>query len=60
MNVEDIRLYCLEKESCYRVVSRLMIQHWCLRWQGKMFALLSLDKQSVNLKCDPDKSHRIS
>jgi predicted DNA-binding protein (MmcQ/YjbR family) len=55
MNVEDIRLYCLKKKV---VTESFPFDDTTLVFKvaGKMFALLSLDKQSVNLKCDPDKA----
>ncbi len=56
MNIEDIRLFCLNKKG---VTESFPFDDTTLVFKvvGKMFALLNLaDNQSINLKCDPDKA----
>jgi len=56
MNIEDIRLFCLNKKG---VKESFPFDDTTLVFKvvGKMFALLNLaDNQSINLKCDPDKA----
>jgi predicted DNA-binding protein (MmcQ/YjbR family) len=56
MNIEDIRLFCLNKKG---VTESFPFDDTTLVFKvvGKMFALLNLaDNQSVNLKCDPDEA----
>ena len=56
MNVEEIRLYCLEKN---RVTESFPFDDTTLVFKvlNKMFALVNLkDNHSINLKCDPDKA----
>ena len=53
MNIEEIRLYCLDNKV---VTEGFPFDDTTLVFKvaGKMFALLSLDNHSLNLKCDPD------
>ncbi len=56
MNIEDIRLFCLNKKG---VTESFPFDDTTLVFKvvGKMFALLNLaENQSINLKCDPDKA----
>ena len=55
MNVEEIRNFCIKKKG---VTDSFPFDETTLVFKvmGKMFTLLSLNKGSVNLKCDPDKS----
>jgi len=56
MNVEEIRLYCLEKN---RVTESFPFDDTTLVFKvlNKMFALVNLkDNHSISLKCDPDKA----
>ena len=56
MNIEDIRLFCLDKLG---VTEGFPFDNTTLVFKvaGKMFALLNLsDNQSINLKCDPDEA----
>lgn len=54
MNIEDFRVYCLNKKG---VTEDTPFDEVTLVFKvmGKMFALTSLDRAfSINLKCDPD------
>jgi predicted DNA-binding protein (MmcQ/YjbR family) len=56
MNVEDIRLYCLEKRG---VTESFPFDDTTLVFKvmGKMFALVNLDDDPrLNLKCDPEQA----
>ena len=55
MNAEDIRDYCLQKNE---VTEGFPFGDTTLvfRFRDKIFALLSLDEASINLKCDPEKA----
>lgn len=56
MNIEDLRLYCLEKKE---VTESFPFDDTTLVFKvlGKMFALVNLDDdQSLNIKCDPEKA----
>ena len=57
MNVEDIRLYCLNKPG---VTEGFPFDNETLVFKvmGKMFALMSLESPvlSINLKCDPEEA----
>jgi len=56
MNIEDTRLFCLNKKG---VTESFPFDDTTLVFKvlGKMFALLNLaNNQSINLKCDPDKA----
>ena len=56
MNVESLRAYCLLKKS---VTEGFPFGGDTLVFKvaGKMFALLNINEsQSINLKCDPEKS----
>ena len=56
MNVEDIRMYCLEKKE---VTESFPFDDTTLVFKvvGKMFALVNLDDNlRLNLKCDPEKA----
>jgi len=56
MNIEDIRLICLNKKG---VTESFPFDDTTLVFKvvGKMFALVNLsNNQSINLKCDPDKA----
>ena len=56
MNIEEVRLYCISKKG---VTESFPFDEVTLvfKVQGKIFALLSLDKPaSVNLKCNPEKA----
>jgi predicted DNA-binding protein (MmcQ/YjbR family) len=53
MNIEEVREYCLSKRE---VTEGLPFGDTTLVFKvtGKIFALVSLDKNQINLKCDPD------
>jgi predicted DNA-binding protein (MmcQ/YjbR family) len=53
MNIEEVREYCLSKSQ---VTEGLPFGDTTLVYKvsGKIFALVSLDKNQMNLKCDPD------
>lgn len=56
MNVEEIRLFCIEKNG---VTESFPFDDTTLVFKvlNKMFALVNLkDNHSINLKCDPDKA----
>ncbi len=56
MNIEDIRLYCINKKG---VTESFPFDDTTLVFKvmNKMFALLNLkSNHSINLKCDPDKA----
>jgi len=56
MNVEEIRLFCLNKTG---VTESFPFDDTTLVFKvlNKMFALVNLkDNQNINLKCDPDKA----
>lgn len=57
MNVEEFRMYCLQKSM---VTEEFPFDETTLVFKvmGKMFALTGLDEPEfkVNLKCDPDRS----
>ncbi|HJN06417.1 MAG TPA: MmcQ/YjbR family DNA-binding protein [Bacteroidales bacterium] len=56
MNVEDIRMYCLEKKG---VTESFPFDDTTLVFKvvGKMFALVNLDGNlRLNLKCDPEQA----
>lgn len=56
MNVEEIRLFCLNKNG---VTESFPFDDTTLVFKvlNKMFALVNLkDHHSINLKCDPDKA----
>jgi predicted DNA-binding protein (MmcQ/YjbR family) len=56
MNIEDFREYCLSKKG---VTESFPFDKTTLVFKigGKMFALTSIEMfQSVNLKCDPERS----
>ncbi len=56
MNIEDIRLFCLNKKG---VTESFPFDDTTLVFKvvGKMFVLLNLaDNQSINLKCNPGKA----
>jgi predicted DNA-binding protein (MmcQ/YjbR family) len=56
MNVEDIRMYCLEKKG---VTESFPFDDTTLvlKVVGKMFALVNLDGNlRLNLKCDPEQA----
>ena len=60
MNIEEVREYCLSKENVSESFpfgeSTLVFKVFASqeRSSGKIFALISLDAQQMNLKCDPD------
>lgn len=53
MNIEEVREYCIAKEQ---VTESFPFGESTLVFKvfGKIFALVSLEAQQVNLKCDPD------
>jgi predicted DNA-binding protein (MmcQ/YjbR family) len=55
MNIEEIREYCMVKK---RVTEGFPFDETTLVFKvmGKMFALLSLDETTINLKCDPERA----
>lgn len=56
MNVEELRIYCLEKEE---VTESLPFNDTALVFKvnGKIFAIMGLDDPArISLKCDPDKA----
>ncbi len=56
MNIEEIRLFCIEKNG---VTESFPFDDTTLVFKvlNKMFALVNLkDNHSINLKCDPDKA----
>ncbi len=55
MNIEDVRNYCLLKKE---VTESFPFDDITLVFKvnGKMFALLSLDENRLNLKCNPEKA----
>lgn len=55
MNIEQIREYCLAKKQ---VTEGFPFDNDTLVFKvaGKMFALLSLEKKRINLKCDPQRA----
>lgn len=55
MNLEEIRIYCLSKGQ---VTESFPFDNETLvfKLDTKIFALLSLNGNSINLKCDPDKA----
>ncbi len=55
MNIEQIRSYALSKRE---TTEGFPFDETTLVFKvnGKMFALLSLDENRLNLKCDPDKA----
>ncbi|MCF8230065.1 MAG: MmcQ/YjbR family DNA-binding protein [Bacteroidales bacterium] len=55
MNIEQIREYCLSKKS---VTEGFPFDNDTLVFKvaNKMFALLSLEKKRINLKCDPQRA----
>ena len=57
MHIEDLREYCLTRKGtteCFPFDDVTLV----FKVQGKMFAVISLDRERPNiaLKCDPDKS----
>ncbi len=56
MNIEEIRLYCLQKKGSTEEFPFDEVT-LVFKVMGKMFALTSLDKPlSINLKCEPEKA----
>ncbi|MCB9255769.1 MAG: MmcQ/YjbR family DNA-binding protein [Chitinophagales bacterium] len=60
MNVEEFRLFCLERdgvEECFPFDQSTLV----FKVYGKMFALCGLDNArfSVNLKCDPEYAEEL-
>lgn len=55
MNIEEIREYCISKKG---VTEGFPFDETTLVFKvlGKMFALLSLDDTTINLKCDPERA----
>jgi predicted DNA-binding protein (MmcQ/YjbR family) len=55
MTIESIREYCLSLKA---VSESFPFDNETLVFKvlGKMFALISLEKHSMNVKCDPDKA----
>ena len=55
MNIETIRTYCLSKKE---TTEGFPFDETTLVFKvnGKMFALLSLDANRLNLKCNPNKA----
>lgn len=55
MNVEDVRLYCLQKPGTTEHLP-FGPDNLVIKVMDKMFALISLDANplSLNLKCDPE------
>ncbi len=56
MNIEDIRLFCLDKSG---VTESFPFDDTTLvlKVEGKMFILINLGKnKSINIKCNPDKA----
>lgn len=56
MNIEDIRIYCLNKQA---VTESFPFDETTLvfKVKNKMFALLSLDDtHGISLKCDPERA----
>ncbi len=55
MNVEDVRNYCLSKQD---VTEGFPFDDTTLvfKVKGKMFALLSLNQNRLNVKCNPEKA----
>ena len=56
MNIEDFRLYCLQKKGS---TEELPFDNETLVFKvlGKIFALTNVDHfDSINLKCDPEKA----
>ena len=53
MNIEDIREYCISKKS---VSESFPFDETTLVFKigGKMFALVGLNNDYINLKCDPE------
>jgi predicted DNA-binding protein (MmcQ/YjbR family) len=59
MNIEELHQYCLSKKG---VTESFPFDDTSLVFKvmGKMFALTDLEGElSINLKCDPDKSHEL-
>lgn len=59
MNIEDIRIYCLNKKE---VTESFPFNDTTLVFKvaGKMFALVNLEiPHSINLKCDPEEAIRL-
>ncbi|MFN8268432.1 MAG: MmcQ/YjbR family DNA-binding protein [Chitinophagales bacterium] len=57
MNVEDIRVYCLNKKGvieCFPFDEDTLV----FKVMGKMFLLVSISDPtcSINVKCDPDRA----
>lgn len=55
MNIEELREYCLQKPEVtegFPFDEDTLVFKVC----GKMFVLVSLEANRVNLKCDPDKA----
>ena len=53
MNIEDVREYCLSRnnaEESFPFGEDTLV----FKVNNKIFALVSLDAQQMNLKCDPD------
>ncbi|MGL4364564.1 MAG: MmcQ/YjbR family DNA-binding protein [Bacteroidales bacterium] len=53
MHIEEVREYCLSKpysEECLPFNDEILAFKIC----GKIFALLALSKQGLNLKCEPN------
>ncbi|HOT88350.1 MAG TPA: MmcQ/YjbR family DNA-binding protein [Bacteroidales bacterium] len=56
MNIEEFRIYCLQKND---VIESFPFDEQTLvfKVKGKMFALTDLmESFSINIKCDPDKA----
>ncbi len=55
MNIEEVRNYCINKKGTTESFP-FDEETLVIKVMGKMFALLSLEKDSINLKCDPEKA----
>lgn len=55
MNIEELREYCLSfpfAEESFPFDDETLV----MKVRSKVFALLSLDRGSINVKCDPEKA----
>jgi len=55
MNIEEVHLYCMQKKgvtASFPFDEETLVLKVC----SKMFLLVSLEKNSINLKCEPEKA----